>query len=79
MTVMDACGKAGALCAFAAAMRWLKVVCVVTPTRAATVDMTNFDWLTGPLIEQASWNKWAAIFAVVAALMHGVVAIMKQG
>ena len=42
MTVMDAWGKAGALCAFAAAMCWLKVACVVTPTRAATVDMTNF-------------------------------------
>jgi len=38
MTVMDACGKAGALCAFAAAMWWLKVACVVTPTRAATVE-----------------------------------------
>ena len=78
MTVMDACGMAGAFCAVAAAMCWLKVARVVTPTtKALTCDMTNFDWLTGPLIKQSSWNKRAAIFAVVAALMQGVVAIMK--
>jgi hypothetical protein len=79
MTVRGACIAASVFCAFAAAMCWLKVAFVVTPKRNLTVDMTNFDWLTEPLIEQASWNKWGAIFAAAAALMQGIVAITKQG
>jgi hypothetical protein len=48
MTVMDACGKAGALCAFAAAMCWLKVACNAHKGR----------------YRRASWSKWAAILVV---------------
>ncbi|QBR72228.1 hypothetical protein CU048_14160 [Beijerinckiaceae bacterium] len=56
-------------------MCWLKVALVSLPaTMGLTVDMTNFDWLTKPVLEQANWNKRAAYFAVAAAVLQGLVA-----
>lgn len=56
-----------AIAALGAAACWLKVAATRVPPRQMTWDMTNFDWLAGPLERQAWWNSIGALFAAVAA------------
>jgi len=66
------------LCAFAAAIFWLRVALTVTPTQMSlTADMTNFDWLTKPLCKQARFNGYGAFFACLAALAQGAALILS--
>jgi hypothetical protein len=60
-----------AFCAIMAAYFWWHVGREKTPDhKESTFDQTNFDWLTVPLANQAKFNKRAAIFAGLAALLQ---------
>ena len=67
------------LSAVAAAMAtffWWKVASIKTPaTKRLTVDLTNFDWLTKPLIDQSYYNRLGAGFAALAAFLQALSAV----
>jgi hypothetical protein len=66
-----------ALCALIAAYFWRRVGHEKTPEHMGlTADQTNFDWLTVPLSNQSKFNKRAAIFAAIAALIQAAVILL---
>jgi hypothetical protein len=68
-----------AMCAFAAAIFWLRVALTATPYKMdATSDMTNFDWITKPLCKQGRYNRYGAGFAGLAALCQGAALIVSS-
>jgi hypothetical protein len=68
-----------AMCAFAAAIFWLRVALTATPYKMdATSDMTNFDWITKPLCKQVRYNRYGAGFAGLAALFQGAALIVSS-
>jgi hypothetical protein len=68
-----------ALCAFAAAIFWLRVALTATPEqKSLTADMTNFDWITKPLCKQARFNRYGAGCAGLAALFQTAALIVSS-
>ena len=66
-------GVASAVFAGGAAVMWALVAAQKTPDSIGlTWDMTNFDWLTKPLARQATFNRYGAMCAALAALTQAV-------
>jgi hypothetical protein len=67
------------LCAFAAAIFWLRVALTATQKQMSlTMDMTNFDWITKPLCKQARFNRYGAGCAGLAALFQTAALIVSS-
>jgi hypothetical protein len=68
-----------AMCAFAAAIFWLRGALTTTPKqKSLTDDMTNFAWITKPLCKQGRYNGYGACFAGLAAFFQGAALIVSS-